>query len=165
MKCFYHEDREAVGTCQNCGKSLCRECASKYTPLTCEDCHREMVARSINEREKEKQEALASSKSSILTTVIKGLIFGAVAIGLMLLSKETDVKQYIWAFIFGWGLPFGWSLTKRIPLFYSNGEMENFFLAIMLNIFKVIISCVVGIPASVYLIVKGIMDYKSAKKL
>ncbi|MCR5669447.1 MAG: hypothetical protein K6G10_00430 [Butyrivibrio sp.] len=165
MKCFYHEDREAVGNCQYCGKALCRECASQYTPLSCEDCHREMVARSINEREKEKQEALASSKSTILSTIIKGLIFGAVGIGLMFWDKETDIKVYMWAFAFGWGLPFGWRLTKRIPLFFSNGEMGNFFTAIILNIFKVIISCAVGIPASVFIIVKGIIDYRNAKKL
>jgi len=27
MRCFYHEDREAVGTCKSCGRGLCRECA------------------------------------------------------------------------------------------------------------------------------------------
>ena len=27
MRCFHHEDREAVGTCKSCGKGLCRECA------------------------------------------------------------------------------------------------------------------------------------------
>jgi hypothetical protein len=123
-----------------------------------------MVARSINEREKEKQEAIASTKGNLIVTVGIGLVFGIVALVLMFLSKETDVKQYFWAFIFGWGLPFGWKLTKRIPLFYSNGEMGNFFLAIILNIIKVIISCIVGIPASIFMIVVGIKDYISAKK-
>ena len=27
MKCFYHDDREAVGACKSCGKGLCRDCA------------------------------------------------------------------------------------------------------------------------------------------
>ncbi|MBP7275989.1 MAG: hypothetical protein KBA51_07280, partial [Kiritimatiellae bacterium] len=27
MKCFNHEDRDAVGTCKSCGKGVCRECA------------------------------------------------------------------------------------------------------------------------------------------
>ena len=27
MRCFYHEDREAVGSCKSCGRGLCRECA------------------------------------------------------------------------------------------------------------------------------------------
>ena len=31
MRCFYHEDREAVGTCKSCGRGLCRECAVDLT--------------------------------------------------------------------------------------------------------------------------------------
>jgi hypothetical protein len=27
MHCFYHDEREAVGTCKSCCKGLCRECA------------------------------------------------------------------------------------------------------------------------------------------
>jgi hypothetical protein len=27
MRCFYHQDKEAVGTCKACGKGVCVECA------------------------------------------------------------------------------------------------------------------------------------------
>ena len=27
MRCFYHQDKEAVGLCKSCGKGLCAECA------------------------------------------------------------------------------------------------------------------------------------------
>ena len=27
MSCFYHHDRDSVGGCKSCGKSLCSECA------------------------------------------------------------------------------------------------------------------------------------------
>jgi len=27
MKCFYHHDRDAVGTCKSCQRGLCPECA------------------------------------------------------------------------------------------------------------------------------------------
>jgi hypothetical protein len=27
MRCFYHVDRDAVGTCKSCNKGLCSECA------------------------------------------------------------------------------------------------------------------------------------------
>ncbi len=30
MRCFYHADREAVGTCKSCGRGLCRECAVEF---------------------------------------------------------------------------------------------------------------------------------------
>ena len=28
MRCFYHQDREAVGSCKSCGKGLCPDCAA-----------------------------------------------------------------------------------------------------------------------------------------
>jgi hypothetical protein len=28
MRCYYHQDKEAVGGCKSCGKGLCRECAA-----------------------------------------------------------------------------------------------------------------------------------------
>ncbi|MHB8524314.1 MAG: hypothetical protein ACYDH9_26640 [Limisphaerales bacterium] len=27
MRCFYHQDKDAVGSCKSCGKGLCAECA------------------------------------------------------------------------------------------------------------------------------------------
>lgn len=38
MKCFNHKDQEAVATCRHCGKSLCRECAGRYSPCLCDSC-------------------------------------------------------------------------------------------------------------------------------
>ncbi len=38
MKCFNHPEREAVATCQKCGKGLCKECAEKHTPCLCDSC-------------------------------------------------------------------------------------------------------------------------------
>lgn len=28
MRCFYHQEKEAVGGCKSCGKGLCAECAA-----------------------------------------------------------------------------------------------------------------------------------------
>lgn len=28
MRCFYHQDKDAVGSCKSCGKGLCAECAA-----------------------------------------------------------------------------------------------------------------------------------------
>jgi hypothetical protein len=28
MRCFYHHDKDAVGSCKSCGKGLCAECAA-----------------------------------------------------------------------------------------------------------------------------------------
>lgn len=38
MKCFDHNERDAVGTCKSCGKGLCRDCAVDLDKgLACRD--------------------------------------------------------------------------------------------------------------------------------
>ena len=38
MKCFNHEERDAIGTCKSCGKGICRECAVDMVKgLACRD--------------------------------------------------------------------------------------------------------------------------------
>jgi hypothetical protein len=50
MKCAGHVDLDAVGTCNICGKGLCPECASTFTPPLCGGCaltHNKGVAKSF----------------------------------------------------------------------------------------------------------------------
>jgi hypothetical protein len=30
MKCFYHQERDAIGTCKSCQRGLCAECAVEF---------------------------------------------------------------------------------------------------------------------------------------
>lgn len=39
MKCYNHPDRDAVGTCVDCGKGLCQECMDLWTIPVCTDCN------------------------------------------------------------------------------------------------------------------------------
>jgi len=45
MKCFYHQETEAVGLCYYCNRGLCAECAMEYTRgLACRNrCERHVV--------------------------------------------------------------------------------------------------------------------------
>ncbi len=39
MKCYVHPDMDAVGTCSNCGKFVCSNCAVDYKgKVTCKSC-------------------------------------------------------------------------------------------------------------------------------
>lgn len=40
MNCYYHPSRPAVAQCPDCGKGLCRKCASIYVKPICRDCNR-----------------------------------------------------------------------------------------------------------------------------
>ena len=39
MNCFYHPEVSIVATCQDCGKGLCVDCASRYTIPICKQCN------------------------------------------------------------------------------------------------------------------------------
>jgi prefoldin subunit 5 len=50
MRCFYHEEKQAVGLCKSCGKGICKECAVDLTTaLACRG-HCEESVRSIIQR-------------------------------------------------------------------------------------------------------------------
>ena len=38
MECARHPGRQAVATCNLCGKGLCSECAERFAPPLCEAC-------------------------------------------------------------------------------------------------------------------------------
>lgn len=39
MKCYYHEDKDAVGICTLCEKGICKDCAIEYNgKLYCKSC-------------------------------------------------------------------------------------------------------------------------------
>jgi hypothetical protein len=47
MRCFYHEQKEAVGICKSCGKGICKKCAVDFKKgLACRG-HCEKTVRSI----------------------------------------------------------------------------------------------------------------------
>lgn len=50
MKCAQHIELDAAGTCNECGKGLCPECVSIFTPPVCGNCatvHNQGVATSL----------------------------------------------------------------------------------------------------------------------
>ena len=39
MNCYYHPDHDAVAQCADCGKGLCRSCATRFTIPICPECN------------------------------------------------------------------------------------------------------------------------------
>ena len=81
MKCFNHPEREAVATCQKCGKGLCRECAEKYTPCMCESCavqtqraKQQQALRKEEERKQKYKNALVDTRSEFIGTCVIGIV-------------------------------------------------------------------------------------------
>ena len=83
MKCFNHTEREAVATCQKCGKGLCRECAEKYTPCMCDACaartrqeKKQQAQNKEDQRRQKYKDALIDTRSEFIKTAVIGVLVG-----------------------------------------------------------------------------------------
>ena len=91
MKCYYHETVDAVATCKNCCRALCRQCAldvgnGMACPNACED-----QVRILNAMLSKGQNAI--KRSSLGYYGVAGLLFlMAIAIGQD--SVRSDIKGW-----------------------------------------------------------------------
>ena len=148
MKCFNHEDREAVATCQSCGKGLCKECASKYTPCLCDECFAQI--------QQQAAEQAQASENDWRQTCVYGLIMFLAILWLFHAGGNSMGKdELIIAFCLFFFLPFGWRL-----LTYFQGNMAfvvlNTGVMFVWLCIKIVLSFVVAIPAFIYQLVKTI---------
>ena len=95
MHCYYHQDKEAVGSCKSCGKGLCPDCAADVGKGLacrghCEDDVRAVVAlidRNIKFSPKTAQ-ILESSRKIRSSAAIFNLVVGVVFVGWGLSNME-----------------------------------------------------------------------------
>lgn len=94
MKCFYHNDKDAVGTCKSCNKGLCADCAADPgTGLACKGSCEDKV-KAINELMENNMKAYDKSLPRCLKNVMSYgiLAFIISGIGLMgLMEKYRDI--------------------------------------------------------------------------
>ena len=131
MKCYYHLERDAVGTCSQCGKSLCSSCIDIYTPPLCSAC-----AEKINNAERNQ-----ITKDIIISIVM--IILGCCFYFLMLSdspSKHFNLFELLVIGIFMGGIPYGWNalskLTSNLFIFLPIiGWLIYFVIKVTLSLF------------------------------
>ena len=189
MKCYYHEDRDAVATCQNCGKGLCKECASKHIPCYCPDCWNRMQEQRKIEREASRTLAQEQMEHRKLTEInyykkknneilICMLIGGLLFISYILMRKyifggfsEIDSqstmtgKIMICILINGivgsifFVLPFGWNVLRK---HLDKDSIVMFWLTIII---RILLSILVGYVAFPCYVGKLIINTIKIKKM
>ncbi len=78
MKCYYHPDIDAVSTCKECSKHLCRECYDKGHNGLCQSClkskHERVKSEKIKKVKINHHRYLKSSKIALLLGTIIGIL-------------------------------------------------------------------------------------------
>lgn len=173
MKCFNHPEREAVATCQKCGKGLCRECAEKHTPCMCDPCaaqvkqSQQQQAQSKEEQRKQKYKAaLVDTRSEFIKTTVIGIIIGILLVWFMKGElPERSFADCVGYFIVGFFIPFGWKFLTYLQSFIPLTIFGTFWFWIIYGVVKAVLSVFVGIPAFIYQLVKTIFTQRRINKL
>ena len=174
MKCYYHEKKEAVGTCQGCGKSLCKICIDQNESGLCESCENKRIKteeeRVLNEKKELQNRAqnnVVATKKQLKKTIIKSVIFGI--IGIFIGSDTGNIGNIILFFYLFAALPWGWSFVKNA---IDTGEWA--FMAVLTNsiwlfifgiFLKFVLACLIGIFVMPINIIKAIIEFKNAKNI
>lgn len=174
MKCYYHETKEGVGTCQGCGKSLCKICIDQYESGLCESCENKKRKREEEEVLNKKNNLKAQAKNNVEVTkkqlkktIIKSAIFGV--IGIFIGSDSGSIGNIIlFTYLFA-ALPWGWAFVKNA---IDTGEWA--FMAVLTNsiwlfvfgiFLKFTLAFLIGIFVMPISILKAILEFKNAKNL
>jgi len=140
MKCFYHPDRDAAGTCSHCGKAACHECLEDVGgAMLCRGCKALAVAEIEEQEAAEEAERLreitkakkrlARSRVLFFASAIFIAVIGWIAGVESLISKGPEAPSALEAIflpplmaigigylLWGtyWGVPPAWRLWRRV---------------------------------------------------
>ena len=149
MKCYLHNDRDAVATCKQCGKSFCRECSDSMVRGLCSDCVAEENAYAEQEKVNAKREALVDTKKEYLTTAIKGVI-AATLWTFFIVSQQGFSFTELGTIFMVFTIPFGYRMITYLESFVK----VLLFLPIVVWVFyvvlKIIAAALLGIPCFIY---------------
>lgn len=173
MNCFNHTEREAVATCQKCGKGLCRECAEKYMPCMCDFCaaqtQRDQQQQAQNKEAQRKQkykDALVDTRSEFIKTAAIGILIGILCVWFMKTEHtELGFADCAGYFFLGICVPFGWKFLTYLQSFFPLSIFGTFWFWIIYGIVKLCVSMIIGIPAFIYQVVKTILTQRKISKL
>ncbi len=106
MKCYVHNDVDAVGTCTSCGKSLCQDCVRTVDgKLVCKDCLPLATGHTGSPLESDRKDPLLA----ILLGLGGGIVTGSLLFSLgqlyngqvkkfLLMTVANVLMGVIWAF-------------------------------------------------------------------
>ena len=174
MKCFNHTEREAVATCQKCGKGLCRECAEKYTPCMCDACaartRQEKQQQAQNKEDQRRQkykDALIDTRSEFIKTAVIGVLVGIFFVWWEATHPDAydSLIDYVGLFFVAFCIPFGWKFLTYLQSFFPVSLFGTFWFWIIYIGVKAVLSAIIGVPAFIYQLVKTILTQNKINRL
>ena len=121
MKCYYHNERDAVASCKSCNRGLCPDCAVEVgNGLACRNrCENQVEA--INQVSLKNQRALGRSRKFSLGMA---LLFGVIGVVVMVMGFSLIGKVGLYGYIVPVILGAG-SIVMAFINFYKAKKLQN----------------------------------------
>ena len=75
MRCFYHPDQYAIGTCRHCGRGLCNDCAAIVDDiLACKQRHETQVQNEAAALRQASLQAARAASGYVRNAIFYGLV-------------------------------------------------------------------------------------------
>lgn len=166
MNCFFHVDREAVATCQDCGIGLCQECASKYNPCLCPECAKKRKIEYENERIQKKKDDLYNVKYEFLSSCLYGITIAGIIIAVGAYACISDrtiryIPVIIILALLSYFASFGWKQT----IGFKAGAFESNLFQVISFVIRVILSIIIGIPSFIFVVIKYVNGVERNRKM
>jgi putative membrane protein len=149
MNCYNHTDTPVVGTCIDCGRGLCRECATKYTLPICSSCNLLRIRK---------------EKETIIKEWVISFIIGIILAYLMYnhyseMNKEQGVQAALMTFYMAMSARYGWKALNAItPDIFLQLPMIGWFVFYFI---KTVLSLIIGVfiaPIKIFLEIKRFIE-------
>ena len=153
MNCYYHTNEVATASCQNCGKGLCKHCASFFNPPLCPDCATEKI-------DDLKGNAIKRLVIMIVAAIL-GVIFCSILGGGHGIVADTVIGIPLGLIVCG--IPSGWRFLNKIT--------PNIFLFlpivgwIIYFVVKTVLSVFCGVFTLLFTVIKSFVQIGKANKL
>ena len=191
MKCFYHPDKDAVGTCSQCNKAACRDCIEDVGgALLCKTCMGAYIRAAQEEQqaaEIDRAQVIQSAKRRVKWSkivFIAAFIFGMVmtigqifdpnrsndpnAPSALMLILVSPFASALAAYVFWglyWGIPAVWSWWRNLTSEAGAGWviLANPFVLLILIMCFFYVPLIVGEFYGIF--GGGIYEYNKYKKI
>lgn len=154
MKCYHHPDRDAVASCSECGKGLCRECSDRWDPPLCDQC----AGGRIQDQRDQVQKLTRLSVILFFVWAILGSILGigtCISEGTLLRIPLGILQSIMTAYIVA-GIPCGWSvLTGITPNIFLILPLIGWVVYFVIKFCLAVFVGVVAFPYRLYQVHKG----------
>lgn len=170
MKCYYHNERDAVATCKKCNKHLCRECYDRGQNGTCSGCLNLSYTRTKLEEIDKRRVYIRSSLLALLIGAVIGVFLAN-----KLINYETS-KNIVMEFKYGYypvlALITGYGLFS---LYWGKVIMSNIFDRLLdggwiliftwpILVVLLAMAIFIGVYASLPMMIYNIVAYQRLKR-